>query len=178
MKNITKFTIMALAITLFFGCKKGENDPFLSLKSRDARITGEWELVKSDRTSSYTNTGQNSFFYSYNYIFDGTTLTTIITSSQGTETTTKSYAEKLSIQKNGKYIETYIEDEIPEIYDGIWWWTNDSKKKTRIALGHDYDSYLIDRLTNKELIIKTKYSSVSSDGQKDEWEATKTFKKI
>ena len=34
-------------------CKKGENDPFLSLKSRKARLCGEWTVTKSEGTSSY-----------------------------------------------------------------------------------------------------------------------------
>lgn len=43
---ITKQLIALLAISmlLFSNCKKGKNDPFLSLKSRKARISNEWKV--------------------------------------------------------------------------------------------------------------------------------------
>lgn len=38
--------------TILPSCRKGEGDPFLTLRSRKARITGEWKM--DSRTSSYT----------------------------------------------------------------------------------------------------------------------------
>ena len=43
MKNL--LLILAL-VAAFTSCKKGENDPFLSLKSRKGRLAGDW-IVKS-----------------------------------------------------------------------------------------------------------------------------------
>ena len=55
MKNSIKLAALALVIaaTSFSGCKKGENDPFLSLKSRKSRAAGEWKL--SAFTTTYTD---------------------------------------------------------------------------------------------------------------------------
>lgn len=39
------FALVALAIPTFTGCKKGENDPGISVKSRDSRISGVWKLT-------------------------------------------------------------------------------------------------------------------------------------
>ena len=36
------------AVVALSGCKRGEDDPMLSLQSRDARVTGEWKLVGMD----------------------------------------------------------------------------------------------------------------------------------
>jgi hypothetical protein len=46
MKNfkIALFVVLAAAFVLP-SCKKGENDPFLSLHSRKARVVGEWKLT-------------------------------------------------------------------------------------------------------------------------------------
>lgn len=41
----------------FTSCKKGENDPFLSLRSRKARLTGEWTLKEGVET--HTNTSSS-----------------------------------------------------------------------------------------------------------------------
>ena len=51
MKKI--LTIM-LIVTAFVGCKKGEEDPIISLRSRDARITGTWELKKMEVKCSFS----------------------------------------------------------------------------------------------------------------------------
>ena len=47
MKNLKIALFVVLAATFILpSCKKGENDPFISLKSRDARITAKWKLTK------------------------------------------------------------------------------------------------------------------------------------
>ncbi len=46
--KLRKFTLVSLAVLLavpfFSSCKRGENDPFLSLLSRDSRISAVWTL--------------------------------------------------------------------------------------------------------------------------------------
>lgn len=47
MKKITVLFLAVSALTAGFvsSCKKGKDDPFLSLRSRKARVEGEWKLV-------------------------------------------------------------------------------------------------------------------------------------
>ena len=45
-----KLLIMTLALGMLAGCKKGENDPGISFRSRDARIVGEWEMEIMEET--------------------------------------------------------------------------------------------------------------------------------
>ena len=58
MKNIknilTACIILGLAVPVLQGCKKGEEDPFISFKSRNSRVTGTWTL-KSSEMSGTTN---------------------------------------------------------------------------------------------------------------------------
>lgn len=53
-------------------CKKGENDPFLSLSSRKARISGEWN-VSSFESESHNYDGSDSWHNTQS--FDGTKIT-------------------------------------------------------------------------------------------------------
>lgn len=50
--------IGALSLSLF-GCKKGAEDPFLSMKSRQNRIAGEWEMADLNGTAEYGESSDN-----------------------------------------------------------------------------------------------------------------------
>lgn len=81
-----KLSLSVLAATLLFSaCKKGENDPSISLVSRKARVAGEWnvdKMVSTDNSVSGTTT------YADAETFDGTTYTsTSSVTSGGTPTT-------------------------------------------------------------------------------------------
>ena len=53
-------------------CKKGENDPALSLKSRKARLTGEWTVTNMTGDESQIYTDLNiSESYSANRVYNG-----------------------------------------------------------------------------------------------------------
>jgi hypothetical protein len=61
MKKLTQSVLAILVVaSSITACKKGEDDPFLSLRSRDARLMGEWKLTaiagKTTATSSGTET--------------------------------------------------------------------------------------------------------------------------
>lgn len=45
----------------FSGCKKGNEDPGLSLKSRKARMTGEWTVVSFGDTNTYEGTSDYTY---------------------------------------------------------------------------------------------------------------------
>ncbi len=57
MKKIAIFgLIIGTTLSILSGCKKGADDPFLSLRSRDKRITGDWVLAIEDVTTKRTVT--------------------------------------------------------------------------------------------------------------------------
>jgi len=76
MKNkILNLTLLVFVFTLIFsGCKKGEDDPFFSFRSRNARIAGEWVI--------------RSFTKSVNIQEQSTTMNSVNSERSTTETTT------------------------------------------------------------------------------------------
>lgn len=59
MKQLAIVLILALS---FGACKKGENDPFLSLKTRKGRLSGNWKVTFADYShndSTWTYDGSN-----------------------------------------------------------------------------------------------------------------------
>jgi hypothetical protein len=82
MKKLTILLLSAVAITSTFNsCKKGEDDKFLSLRSRDARLMREWVLEKYESNSSDVRSNING----------GSSTTRTIeltTTSSGTNSTT------------------------------------------------------------------------------------------
>lgn len=44
MKILTYFFILTFFLSIYYGCKKGEDDPLLSLRTRTERLSGEWVL--------------------------------------------------------------------------------------------------------------------------------------
>ncbi len=66
MKNIIKSLALAAVVLVsgasFTACKKGENDPGLSLSSRKSRLVGEWTLSKGeDKSTSGSSTTTTTF---------------------------------------------------------------------------------------------------------------------
>jgi len=89
MKKITLnllITVMT-SLAIFSGCKKGEGDPFLSLRSRKGRVAGEWTASAGSGTSSASTTlGSTVTTNTSSWTFDGTRR--ITTDEDGNKDTT------------------------------------------------------------------------------------------
>lgn len=136
-------------------CKKGENDPFLSLRSRNARITGTWKLTSQETSDTFVVgdiTNANSTSY------DGTTLNT----TEAGVTNSVNYSQTIEINKDGTYKMIIVEDGISYENQGNWWWLSSKKRKVRIAFDDDWGSFYIDRLKNKEMVLKIDESNSTS----------------
>lgn len=94
----------ALVMPLFNGCKKGAEDPFLSLKSREKRIEGTWTLKSVDytytsETKSNTNNTVNSDNSTssdnttYTVAYDGSNMTVIKKSAPSSTNYTSNYKQ-------------------------------------------------------------------------------------
>lgn len=154
------FTVVILTTTMN-GCKKGENDPLISLKSRDGRITGTWKLTKVDKNDTNTS------------IFLGTTVSTVTsdsydgttwTSTSGGTGTTFSYSYEITIEKDGTWTSVVVSDGDKTEDSGTWYWLDSKKNKTAISVGNSF--WGIDQLKNKEMITidNTSDKSTDSDG--------------
>lgn len=182
------FALIALAgLTTITGCKKGENDPFLSLKSRKARITGEWKLSEGSITESYSNLSGS-----------GTFLTTYTGSTANYDGTTVGYTEKITIEKDGTFEVVIVEDGETNTIKGNWFFSGkskdaDLKKKEAIIFSETQyissggtstysglyadQTLLLDQLKNKELIFKGSFTYSQTGGDSGSYSYDRTFEK-
>lgn len=179
--------IAIIGLTTITGCKKGENDPFLSLKSRKARISGEWKLSAGTLTDTYTSGGTTNT--------DITTYTGTTCSYNGS---TSTYSESLTIEKDGTYETVIVQDGIANTIRGNWFFSGKSKEldlKKKEAIIFSETQYistvgtstytgiygdqiiLIDQLKNKELIFKGTITYQDSDGDAATYSYDRTFEK-
>lgn len=167
MKTFAKLTMIAAAsMIIFTGCKKGENDPFLSLKSRDARITAEWALVSADYTEVETSSMGTT---STNYTYDGDKMTEKVTMtySGSTLTDTDSYdhSEEFEFVKDGTFSQKVSSDGSTYTIEGFWAWMSGVKEQ---------------ELKNKEAVVLTYTTSglYTSEGQSINPSAILVFDKL
>lgn len=138
MKTTIKVALAALTIAslAFSGCKKGEGDPFLSLKTRKGRIHGEWKITKGEGTRSYVFANTT---VTETISYDGTTETT--TTNPGNSTSTSKWTQTYEFEKDGAFTSTYTDNDnnpaVTTTMKGTWNWTGgvgDMKNKSQIVL--------------------------------------------
>jgi hypothetical protein len=173
-KNILVIALgLLVGSTVLTGCKKGENDPFLSLKSRDARITETWKLVGLEGKNVTTDaSGTDEFTTTYN----GTTVSEAFNQ---TVYNTYAYSLTVEIRKDGTYQSIEMEDGDTETIDGRWYWLDSKKNKTTISLDN-LGTFEVNGLKSKELILRSYYKEVVVNGgatSTDESTVTWTFEK-
>ena len=141
-KLFTSALLLIMAVSFLNSCKKGENDPFLSLRSRDARVTGVWNLSEYTRTTSNT--------------FNGTTVTDTYSIANGVTSNGDAIAIKWEINKDGTYLETITDNGEVSTQSGYWYWAD--SKKNKVALNIAGSTWRLDRLSNKEMNLSEEYS--------------------
>ncbi|HEU4718824.1 MAG TPA: hypothetical protein VFU15_13365 [Bacteroidia bacterium] len=94
MKNIVKISLagMMLSSLAFVGCKKGPDDPFMSLHTRKGRVVGDWTLKAGTETMS---NGSSTTTYTW----DGTNITV----TQGSNSSTNGETVTVNFEKDGTY---------------------------------------------------------------------------
>lgn len=134
MKNY-KIILLALAVlaTTFSACKKGEDDPALSFRSRKARVVGEWKMTNFKYSSTSSSSSSNS---SYVMSGDGSTYTATETDDGTPSSSIGTLSWQWTFEKDGKYKFTQTYD--GDIYTsaGTWNFTSgvgDLKKNSQIT---------------------------------------------
>ncbi len=171
-KKIAILVLLSLILNIITSCRKGEDDPFLSIYSREKRIIGEWKVsegevrCKNPPNNAYYEKYNNNkiFLYTsddyYNYIAEGL------------------YYWYFSIKKDGKYsisktINLHNYKTLTFIEEGTWYFLfNDDgyKNKERVAfqptkyiynnvVSYDIKKgnpniYSIKELRNKKIVIE------------------------
>ncbi len=201
-KQILKLSMAIAVIALIFSsCKKGENDPFISLKSRTSRLANKWELSAEDYTSTSTNSGYTSTSkYSYASGIETVTYTNSYNGNSTTSTNTKSLTQEITFEKDGTFSMSINDDGDIESYEGNWAWLGKNKNAdlankevvglsiTKSTSGSDVENYsgksnswdeylVLDKLSSSELVVLYDYSSTDSDGNTYTKKGTVTYTK-
>jgi hypothetical protein len=149
-----KFSYPVLVILLFAllsinleSCKKGDGDPFISLLSRKARLTGNWKVSKLTSTFSYTNQKFETTYDGTKKKVVHTVKDTLISGALTTYTHINTYTGETITDygKDGKYYysETFKDDStglsITIEINGLWYFMggngqNDYKDKELLAM--------------------------------------------
>src|SRR5687767_3832819 len=185
--------LLALSFFLLPGCKKGEGDPFISLKTRKSRMAGEWTMSSGTMTDKTTN-GSNVVTVTTTY--DGANLTeTTVVNSGSPSSISYAHTEKWNLDKDGTYTITVTDSNQTSTMSGKWDFTEgvgkETKKKEQLVLylenytangntttytGTAYaDLYDIYQLKNKELILK-RVATATYGGQTEETSSEITYK--
>jgi hypothetical protein len=180
MKKLLFLAAGALVLTAnLSSCKKGENDPFLSLKSRKARVSGEWTVTKMEGTYSSVDSSDPLSNYSSTSSYDGTTVTgTYIYAGNTVPIEPGTYTQTYTFEKEGTFKMVQTEGTSSYTLEGNWIFlgknknaelakkeailltitkevnTEDGVSETQTFTGYDYTmTFLIDQLKSKEMIL-------------------------
>ena len=188
MKKVNKiFALLMLVVLvspLLNSCKKGENDPFLSLKSREGRLKGEWNLTEGTETGTY---GSSSYTVTY--------TETLATATYGGNSSSYAYTETFEFLKANEFKSTVNNDGDITTCDGFWAFMDGydeiaNKEMLVIRLksqtsggtitswtGDDMPSYILrfDKLSGSEAIIAADGSTVGTSTNTST--STKTYTK-
>ena len=130
----TFIAMIALAVLPFQACKKGPDDPVISLRSRTARLTGVWKLTKDESTTTiFRNGSLESTIVSS---FDGAFRTVVTNKNNGSgspEITTEkqAYSATWSINKDHTLKMESIQDGETYIREGTWVWLDGNGKDVK-----------------------------------------------
>ncbi len=170
MKNYFKMTFIFAAFSLVVSsCKKGDADPTLSLRTRKARLVGEWRLVSGVVSFNAGN-------FSSKYELDGSNFTEYDTYTGGIPVVyTGKFLLSLTVKKDGTFNLSEAKGAGSMNASGTWKFnTGVGKAKskeyvifdiTEVSSGHATDvqvfsqsstsfSYRIKGLRNKELQLE------------------------
>lgn len=129
MKTIKKYAfalvILIIAATSFTSCKKGDDDPLISLKTRKDRFTNTWNLVRYEKNGVSQDLTGTTYVYA---VANNGTLTRTV------EGTVFGFATK-------------------DVSNGVWTFINDDED-VQITFGTTVTIYGIQRLATKELWLK------------------------
>ena len=172
MKYSITIILVLFSLVHLTSCKKGDNDPLISMRTRMNRITGHWKMteriINSKETfqylDAYSQTPQ-TIVTEYTSIFNGHFITVNYVNNNSSNITP--YSCDLEIKKDFTY--SIIENNFINQTDQKWYWLSENKKKTSILLSlesglipsnnflDDQNYFEIDRLTNKALILKISF---------------------
>jgi hypothetical protein len=166
MNKKTFASLTILMVILFTSCGKYEDGPFFSIRTKNMRLTGEWEL------SEYKSTTTASDGTSFTSNFNGSIMTETYSSSFGGSSSSFAYSETWEFDKKENSVNiNIISDGSASNQTTMWNWENGASEKELLNI--DGAIYRIVRLTNKEMVLED--ISTSTSGYSNS--STYTFEK-
>lgn len=185
MKNIIKSLALAAVVLVsgasFTACKKGENDPAISLRSRKARFVGEWKATAGvtkttsgagTTTATYTETGvtytsgalsaTSTWSQTLTVEKDGTFLLTESETPQGGNTTITTFKGRWMFAGKNKDAELKGKEAVILTYTEITTTSGGASSTTTVTNPDSGDIWAIDQLKNDEMIVKYTTSTTSA----------------
>lgn len=175
--------LIVFASVIFSGCRKGEEDPFFSFKSRTNRLCGKWRITEMSR-HIYVGTDP-TFYDKYELQVKGNQGKMYY---EGFEVDVYSYIESWEFNRDGTYIINTEVSNIKSFNKGTWTWNgknkNDEYKKKECVLlkmlsynynnGEEVEEYsgntlehsyviALTQLTDKKMSFVTDYSYYVKD---------------
>jgi len=190
------FLLMLIAGILFLtDCKKGEEDPRISFRSRKARLTGEWLMKSGNASINFISVTQPPF--NQNLAFDGTKVELNQTEASGPAIIyTGAYSLALTIKKDGTF--NFRENFAGDALDASGRWnfeygSGDVKNKEEVTFkvesvakgateGHVFNkqrtvfTYRLIQLSNKDLKIESLVKTfIDANGDRTSYTNQYTF---
>lgn len=144
MKNGLYFLVFVLFLSLF-ACKKGEDDPAITLLSRKARLEGDWKMVSGSMTIGFKDS--TGAYAAQIYKFEETRYTYVETGLGATFE--KDCYLKISFTKKGGVTIDQMMDSFKIASSGTWDFqgkVGKAKNKERISIKlnalNNYSNYL------------------------------------
>jgi len=180
MKKLFKITLLLAVAGILSQCKKGEDDPFISFRTRKARVVGEWTLTSGSSLDNYQPVSGNG--NSTSTIYTETSFTETYTSGPSSNTSTGLYSLKVEFKKDGTFNWTEIEGNNLTTLSGLWNFTgrvgdyknkeqvtltilsvNDSGQITSYTGKEPMESFTLKELRNKTMVIVDESSNVNQN---------------
>jgi hypothetical protein len=162
-----RLLILSLVFLSLASCRKGEDDPFLSFRSRDARVTQKWEVSEFTGFIVASEAGTS---VSRSYELTQGTMTVAATPGA---TSNFGYSLVMELFDDGRMqaIETLTDSigtRFESLANGYWSWRDDTKKKASIRLDlpgvlSAINVYDIPRLTKDELVLASQRTLDNTD---------------
>jgi len=158
-KNKIYYLLIFVFLCSFLSsCKKGDDDPAISFRSRNNRIEGKWKVSSINYSHHYQGYyGNENTTITYN----GTTLLYQITENGDTDKEEYfNYLFTLEILKKGKltYTESYnyLNENNNITINGIWYWLNNKKDFVYFPfniIDMYCNTWQIKELRNKKIVL-------------------------
>ena len=173
-REIRKSMLLLFSFVLIFtGCKKGEDDPFISFRTRKARVTGNWKLAGGYKIQKYSYGAETKAVYSANEY----------TLNSGGNFFVGPAKFDMELKKDGSAKVTRIMAPVFSTggFSGTWNFTDgvgETKKKAQIVFQNnsrlDYEFLLFDikELRNKRMVLRHTSNVLNYSSIEEEYEFT------